>query len=85
MEIPEPLYGMPMNSYPGQIPPTPSLLGRSMPLDTVKPSELLPGQSDPYLDRPAFPVEQFGALSGPPRGAPMLQTQLDSSDSHQTV
>jgi hypothetical protein len=37
------------------------------------------------LDRPAFPVEQFGALSGPPRGAPMLQTQLDSSDSHQTV
>jgi hypothetical protein len=28
---PQPLYGTPMNSYPGQIPPPPSLLGRSAP------------------------------------------------------
>jgi hypothetical protein len=32
---PQPLFGMPMNSYPGQIPPPSSLLGRSAPMDTV--------------------------------------------------
>jgi hypothetical protein len=32
----QPLYGMPMNSYPGKIPPPSSLLGRSVPLNTVK-------------------------------------------------
>jgi hypothetical protein len=42
---PQPLYGMPMNSYSGQVPSPPSLLGRSAPLDTVEPSEFLPGQS----------------------------------------
>ena len=46
-----------INSYLGQIPPLSSLLGRSAPLDTVGPSELLPGQS--------------GAAPGPPRGAPI--------------
>jgi hypothetical protein len=51
---PQPLYGMSMNSYPRQVPPSPSLLGRSAPLDTVGPSELLPGQSGPYADRSAF-------------------------------
>jgi hypothetical protein len=35
---PQPLNGMPMNSYLEQIPPPSSLLGRSMPLDTVGPS-----------------------------------------------
>ena len=53
---PQPLYGMPMNSYPGQVPPPPSLLGRSVPLDMVGLSELLPGQSGSYTDRPAFPA-----------------------------
>jgi hypothetical protein len=38
---PQPLYGMPMNSYSGQIQPLSSLLGRSTPLNTVGPSELL--------------------------------------------
>jgi hypothetical protein len=65
---PQPLYGMPMILYPGQIPP-PSLLGRSTPLDTVGPSELLPEQFDPYADHPAFPVGQSGAAPGPPCGA----------------
>ena len=55
---PQPLYGMPMNSYPGQIPPPPSLLGRSAPLDMVEPSGLLPGQS--------------GTAPGLPRGAPII-------------
>ena len=35
---PQPLYGMPMNSYPGQVPPLSSLLGRSASLNTVGPS-----------------------------------------------
>jgi hypothetical protein len=48
---PQPLYGMPMNSYPGQVPPSPTLLGRSAPRDTVGPSELLPGQCGAYADR----------------------------------
>ena len=52
----QPLYGMPMNSYPGQVPPPPSLLGRSVPLDTVGPSELLPEQCAPYTDHPTFPA-----------------------------
>jgi hypothetical protein len=69
---PQPLYGMPMNSYLGQIPPMSSLLGRSAPLDTVGPSELLLGQSGPYADRPAFPPRQFGSALGPPHGAPII-------------
>jgi hypothetical protein len=69
---PQPLYGMPMNSYPGQIPPLPSLLGRSAPLDTVGPSELLPGQSGPYADRPVFLVGQYETAPGLPRGAPII-------------
>jgi hypothetical protein len=40
---PHPLYGMLMNSYPGQIPSPSSLLGRSAALYTVGPSELLSG------------------------------------------
>jgi hypothetical protein len=69
---PQPLYSMPMNSYPGQIPLPPSLLGRSAPLDTVKPSELLPGQSDPYADSPIFPVGQSETIPGLPRGTPII-------------
>ena len=42
---PQPLYGMPMNSYSGQIQPPSSLLGRSAPLNVVGPSEPLPGPS----------------------------------------
>jgi hypothetical protein len=38
----------------------------------VEPSELLSGQSDPYVDRPVFPAGQFGAAPGPPRGAPIV-------------
>jgi hypothetical protein len=63
---------MPMKSYPGQIPPLSSLLGRSTPLDTVGPSELLLEQSVPYADRLAFPVGQSGAAPGLPRGAPIV-------------
>jgi hypothetical protein len=37
---PQPLYGMPMNSYSGQIQPLLSLLGRSAPLNMVEPSGL---------------------------------------------
>jgi hypothetical protein len=55
----QPLYGMPMNSYPGQVPPPPSLLGRSAPLNTV-------GPSGPYADRPACSAGQSGAALGPP-------------------
>jgi hypothetical protein len=69
---PQALYGMPMNSYPGQIPPLLSLLGRSAPLDIVGPSELLPEQSGPYADRLAFPAGQFGTAPGLPRGAPII-------------
>jgi predicted transcriptional regulator len=50
---PQPLYGMPMNSYSGQIQPLSFLLGRSAPLKTVGPSEPLPGPYDPYADRTA--------------------------------
>jgi hypothetical protein len=63
---------MSMNSYPGQIPPPPCLLGRSVPLDTVEPSELLPEQSDPYADRPAFPAGQSGTAPGLSHGAPII-------------
>jgi hypothetical protein len=62
----QPLYGMPMNSYSGQIQPPPSLLGRSAPLNTVGQSEPLTGPSGPYTDRPACSVGQFGAALGPP-------------------
>jgi hypothetical protein len=58
---PQPLYGMPMNSYPRQIPPPTSLIGRSVPLDTVEPSKLLPGPFGPYADHSAFPAGQSGA------------------------
>jgi hypothetical protein len=68
---PQPLYGMLMNSYPRQIPLPSSLLGRSAPLDTVGPSELLPGQSGPYADRPTFPAGQSGTAPGLPRGTPI--------------
>jgi hypothetical protein len=57
---PQPLYGMPMNSYLGQIQPSSPLLGRSVPLNTVGPSELLPGPSGPYADRPACSAGQSG-------------------------
>jgi hypothetical protein len=63
---PQPLYGMPTNSYPGQVPPPPSLFGRSAPLNAVGPSELLPGPSGPYTDRPACSAGQSGATLGPP-------------------
>jgi hypothetical protein len=69
---PQPLYGIPMNSYPGQVPPPPSLLGRSATLDAAGPSELLPGPSDPYADRPAFYVGQSGAVPGLSCGAPRM-------------
>jgi hypothetical protein len=73
---PQPLYGMPMNSYPGQVPLPPSLLGRSASLDTVGPSELLPEQSDPCADRPAFPAGQSGTASGLPCGAPIIANTI---------
>jgi hypothetical protein len=54
-----------MNSYSGQIQPPSSLLGRSAPLNTVRPSEPLPGPSGPYTDRPACSARQSGAALGP--------------------
>jgi hypothetical protein len=69
---PQPLYGMPMNSYTGQVPPPPSLLGRSVTLDAVGPSELLPGPSGPYADRSAFPAGQSGPAPGLPHGVPIM-------------
>jgi hypothetical protein len=63
---------MPINSDPGKIPPPPSLLGRSTPLDTVGPSEFLPGPYDPYTDRPTFPAGQPETAPGLPRGAPVI-------------
>jgi hypothetical protein len=69
---PQPLYGMPMNSYPEQVPPPPSLLGRSVTLDAVGPSEHLLGPSEPYADRPAFYAGQSEAVPGLPHGAPIM-------------
>jgi hypothetical protein len=63
---PQPLDGMPMNSYSGQIQPLPSLLSRSVPLNMVGPSEPLLGPSGPYEDRPACSAGQSGAALGPP-------------------
>jgi hypothetical protein len=62
---PQPLYGMSMNSYSGQIQPLPSLLGRLAPLNAVGPSEPLPRPSGPYADRPACSARQSGAALGP--------------------
>jgi hypothetical protein len=67
---PQPLYGMPINSYPGQVPPPPFLLGRSATLDAVGPFE-------PYADRPAFYSGQSGAISVLPRGAPIMMNTTD--------
>jgi hypothetical protein len=69
-----------MNSYPGQIPPSPSLLGRSTPLDTVGPSEPLPGQSDPYTDRLTFLSIPSGVALEPPRGALIVANQTGQSE-----
>jgi hypothetical protein len=74
----QPLYGMPMNSYSGQIQPPPSLLGRSAPLNTVGPSEPLPGPSDPYADHTACSVGQFGAALGPPASLIGRSATLDA-------
>jgi hypothetical protein len=63
---------MPMNSYPGKIPPLSSLLGILAPLDTVGPSELLPGPFGPYADRLAFPAGQSGTTPHLPCGAPII-------------
>jgi hypothetical protein len=63
---PQPLYGMPMNSYSGQIQPPPSLLGRSAPLNTVGSFEPLPGPAAPYADCTACSAGQSGAALGPP-------------------
>jgi hypothetical protein len=38
----------------------------------VGPSELLPGPSDPYADRPTFYAGLSGAVPGLPRGAPIM-------------
>jgi hypothetical protein len=73
----QPLYGMPINSYLGQIQPPPSLLGRSAPLNTVGPFEPLPGQSGPYVDRPACSVGQSGAALGPLPSLISRSTTLD--------
>jgi hypothetical protein len=64
-----PLYGMPMNSYSRQIPPPPSVLGRSVPLDMIRPFKPLPGHSGPYSNCSVFPSGQSRAVPGPPRGA----------------
>jgi hypothetical protein len=69
----QPLYGMSMKSYPGQILPSSSLLSKSAPLDTARPSELMLGPTGPYTDRPAFPAKQSGAAVGLPHGALIIE------------
>jgi hypothetical protein len=63
---PQPLYGVPKNLNSGQIQPPPSLLGRSVPLNMVGPSEPLLEPSGPYADRLACSAGQSGAALGPP-------------------
>jgi hypothetical protein len=75
---PQPLYGMLMNSYSGQIQPPPSLLGRSAPLNTVIPSEPLPGPFGPYADRTACSVGQSEAALGPPSSLIGRSVTLDA-------
>jgi hypothetical protein len=77
---PQPLYGMSMNSYPGQIPPLSFLLDRSTLLDTVGPFKPLPGQSSPYMDRSSFHVGQSDAAPGPPRGASIVANTIEQSE-----
>jgi hypothetical protein len=43
----------------------------------VGPSELLPGPSDPYADRPAFHARQSGAAPGLPHGVPIMANATD--------
>jgi hypothetical protein len=74
------LYRMSMNSYLGQIPPLPSLLGRSVPLDTVALSKPLPRQSDHYVDRLAFTVEQSRAAPGLSCGAQIVVNTIGQSE-----
>jgi hypothetical protein len=62
---PQPLYGMSMNSYSGQIQSSSSLLGRSALLNTVGSSELLHRPFGPYADRPACSARQSEAALGP--------------------
>lgn len=69
---PQPLYGMPMDSYPGQIPPPLSLLGRLAPLDMV-------GSSEPLLGSSRFPCRTV-------RGCTRTTTwRLDSSEYNRAV
>jgi hypothetical protein len=75
---PQPLYGMPMNSYLGQVLPPPSLLGRSAPLNTV-------GPSGPYVDRPACSAGQSGAALGPPPSLLGRSTTLDAVGSSELL
>jgi hypothetical protein len=74
---PQPLYGMSLNSYPGQVPPPPYLLGRSAPLNTVGPSELLPRPFGLYTDRPVCSAGQSGVALGPPPSLLGRSTTLD--------
>jgi hypothetical protein len=69
---------MPMNSYSGKIQPPPSLFGRSASLNTVGPSEPLPGPSGPYADHPTCSAGQSGAALGPPPSLIGRSTTLDA-------
>jgi hypothetical protein len=69
---------MSMNSYSGKIQPPPSLLGRSVPLNTVGPSEPLPGPFGPYADRPACSIGQSAATLGPPPSLISRSATLDA-------
>jgi hypothetical protein len=74
----QPLYGVPINSYSGEIQPLSSLLDRSAPLNTVGPSKPLPGPSGPYADRTACSAGQFGAALGPTPSLIGRSTTLDA-------
>jgi murein DD-endopeptidase MepM/ murein hydrolase activator NlpD len=76
---PQPLHGMTMNSYLGQIPPLASLLDRSVPLDMVVSSKFLLGQFDPYTNHLTFLDGQSGATLGPPRGTPIVANIIGQS------
>jgi hypothetical protein len=64
----QPLYGMPMNLYPWQLSPPPSLCDRPSTLSMVGQLGYDFRHSGPNVDRPALRVRLYGATSSPQYG-----------------
>jgi hypothetical protein len=75
----QPLYGMPMNSHLGQIPPPSSLLDRSVNLDMTGPSASNRGSSGSNADNLTLSAGQFVPTAVPPRGPPMVANMTEQS------